>query len=97
MLQTLRNAWKIPDTRKKILYTLMILIIFRIGAVAFPVPFLDPNALRDMLESGQSLLGFVDMMSGGAFSNATIFEISIYQYITYKNDIKLIYVSITDL
>ena len=97
MLQTLRNAWKIPDTRKKILYTLMILIIFRIGAVAFPVPFLDPNALRDMLESGQSLLGFVDMMSGGAFANATIFAMSISPYITSSIVIQLLSVAIPAL
>ena len=67
MLQTLKNAWSVPDIRKKVLYTMLILIIFRIGAVAIPVPFLDPAALRSMLSSGQNLLGFVDVMSGGAF------------------------------
>ncbi len=97
MLQTLRNAWKIADIRKKILYTMMILVIFRIGAVAFPVPFLDPDALRNMLEGGQSLLGFVDMMSGGAFANATIFAMSISPYITASIVIQLLSVAIPAL
>ena len=97
MLQTLRNAWNVAGIRKKILYTMMILVIFRIGAVAFPVPFLDPNALRSMLEGGQSLLGFVDMMSGGAFANATIFAMSISPYITSSIVIQLLSVAIPAL
>ncbi|MFQ9871597.1 MAG: preprotein translocase subunit SecY [Oscillospiraceae bacterium] len=97
MLQTLKNAWSVPDIRKKVLYTMLILIIFRIGAVAIPVPFLDPAALRSMLSSGQNLLGFVDVMSGGAFANATIFAMSITPYITSSIVIQLLAVAIPAL
>ena len=56
MIETLRNAWKIADLRKKILYTLLILFIVRVGSV-IPVPFLDPTALQAMISSNGNLLG----------------------------------------
>ena len=57
MFQTLRNAWKIADLRKKLLYTLMIIAIFRIGA-AIPVPFLNPEAISAMIHTSGNLLGY---------------------------------------
>lgn len=96
MFATLKNAWRIPDLRKKILYTLMILILFRLGA-AVPVPFLDANALQNMVMGEGSLLGYFDILSGGAFANATIFALSITPYITSSIVIQLLTVAIPAL
>ena len=56
MFQTIRNALAVPETRKKLLYTLLIIVIFRIGS-AIPVPFLDPGALKELVQSGGDFLG----------------------------------------
>ena len=72
MLKTIRNAFRVPDLRKKLLFTLMIIVVFRIGSV-IPVPFLDMEALRQAMsnltsaESG-SMFAYLDTLSGGAFS-----------------------------
>ena len=95
MFQTLRNAWHIADLRKKILYTLMIIVLFRLGA-AVPVPFLDSSALQNMITSG-SLLGYIDILSGGSFSRATVFALSITPYITSSIVIQLLTVAIPAL
>ncbi len=81
MFSTIRNAWKIADLRKKILYTLMILAIYRLGS-HIPVPFLNPGALSEMVNQSGSLLGYLDILTGGAFANATLFAMSITPYIT---------------
>ena len=105
MFQTIRNAWKIPELRKKLLFTLMIIVIFRIGA-AIPVPFLNVTVLKELMEplndptasgAGNSLLGFLNIMSGGAFSNATIFAMSITPYINASIIIQLLTVAIPAL
>lgn len=96
MLQTLKNAWKIVDLRKKILFTLFIIIIFRIGA-AIPVPFTDPTALAGLINGQGSVFGFVDLMSGGAFSQATLFALSISPYITASIVIQLLTIAIPAL
>lgn len=96
MFSTLRNAWRIADIRKKILYTLMILIIFRIGS-AIPVPFLDPSALKAMVSQQGNLLGYIDVLTGGAFANATIFAMSISPYITSSIVIQLLTIAIPAL
>ena len=65
MFQTLRNAWKIEDLRKKLLFTLLILVIVRLGC-AIPVPFLDPSRLQEMLDSTQgNLLGYLNPLCSG--------------------------------
>lgn len=83
MFKTIRNAWKVPDLRKKLIFTLFVVIIFRIGSV-IPVPFLDAQGLKAMMsgldESG-SFFGFVNMLSGGAFAHGTLFALSIQPYI----------------
>lgn len=94
MFQTIRNAWAVPETRKRLLYTLMIIIIFRVGA-AIPVPFLDPTALRSLIESNN--LGFLDIMTGGAFAQATLFAMSITPYINAQIIIQLLTVAIPPL
>ena len=80
MLTTLRNAWKITDLRKKILFTLLIVLLYRIGNV-IPVPFVNVEQMSLMFEEQLSgtILGFLNMMSGNAFSMATIFALSIHQ------------------
>jgi preprotein translocase subunit SecY len=96
MFQVFRNAFKIPDLRKKLLYTLMIIVIFRIGA-AIPVPFLDANALKDMVSGGGNFLGYIDVLTGGAFASATIFAMSITPYINASIIIQLLTVAIPAL
>ena len=92
ILTTLRNAWKIADLRKKILYTLMIIVLFRIGA-SIPVPFLQSEALAGIF--GQNtLLGYMNMLSGGALSIGTIFALTIQPYINASIIIQLLTVAI---
>lgn len=94
----MRNAWKVPDLRKKILFTLMVVIIFRIGSV-IPVPFLDVNALKIMMSNvtDNSLFGYLNMMSGDAFSHATMFAMSISPYINASIIMQLLTVIIPAL
>lgn len=96
MFQTLRNAWKIEDLRKKLIYTILILVIVRIGC-AIPVPFLNPAMLKLMVYDGGSLLGYLNILTGGAFSNATLFALSISPYITASIVIQLLTVAIPAL
>jgi preprotein translocase subunit SecY len=95
LLETLRNAWKVVDLRKKILFTLMIVLIYRIGS-AIPVPFLDASVLESFFTDG-SFLGYLDILSGGAFSSATLFALSISPYITASIVIQLLTVAIPAL
>ena len=72
MFQTLRNAWKIVDLRKKILFTLLIVLVFRIGS-AISVPFVDVAMVKAATENGSSeIMNFLTMMSGGGFSNTAL-------------------------
>lgn len=97
MIQTVRNAWRIPELRKKILFTLLILLIYRLGN-AVPVPFVDLNALAGYFNSvGNTALGLLNAMSGGAFSQATIFALSIQPYINSSIIIQLLTVAIPAL
>lgn len=93
MIETFRNAWKIADLKKKILFTLMILAITRVGS-AIPVPFLDPSVLQAMLSGSGNLLGYLDVLSGGALSRSTLFALSISPYITASIVIQLLTVAI---
>ena len=68
MFQVLRNAWKITDLRKKILYTLFIILIFRIGS-AITIPFIDAAAIANAVNSSNTGFEFLTLMSGGGFSN----------------------------
>ncbi len=88
MLQALRNAWKIPDLRKRIIYTALMLILFRVGTFV-PVPRMDPNAVRAMIEKG-ALLGFFDIIAGGAFKQFSVFAMSITPYINASIIVQLL-------
>jgi preprotein translocase subunit SecY len=97
VIETLRNAWKIDDLRRKMLYTFMILLIFRIGA-AMPVPFMRPEVLADSAVMGDgSLLSYINLLTGGAFSQATLFAMSISPYITASIVMQLLQVAIPAL
>ncbi len=83
MFKTIHNAWKVPELRKKLLFTVFVVILFRIGSI-IPVPFLNVNALKNFMDSRVtegSFFGFVNMLSGGAFSHGTLFALSIQPYI----------------
>ncbi|MBE6859903.1 MAG: preprotein translocase subunit SecY [Ruminococcus sp.] len=83
MFETLRNAWKLQDLRKKILYTLLMIIIFRFGS-SITVPFLDTSLVGTWMEDNAvngNFLEYLDTMTGGALSKATIFSLSITPYI----------------
>ena len=98
MLQTIKNAWKIPDLRKKLIYTLLLIVIFRFGSV-IPVPFLSPDVISGLIEQGgkDSLLNLLNTFSGGAFSQATIFAMSITPYINASIIMQLLTVAIPAL
>lgn len=99
MFKTIRNAWQLPDLRKKLLFTLLIIIVFRIGSV-IPVPFLDSAALAsamgDLTNNG-SMFAYLNTMSGGAFSNATLFAMGVTPYINSSIIIQLLTVAIPPL
>ena len=98
MLTTLRNAWKIADLRKKILFTLLIILLYRIGNV-IPVPFVNVESMSQMFNEQLSgtILGLFNMMSGNAFSTATIFALSIQPYINASIIIQLLTIAIPAL
>ena len=99
MFKTIKNAWSIPDLRKKILFTLLIIVVFRFGAT-IPVPFLDVDALQGLMgtvnETGNALR-YLDMLSGGAFANATMFAMGISPYINSSIIMQLLTVAIPPL
>ena len=94
MFETLKNAWKLPDLKRRICFTLMIIVIFRFGA-ALPVPFLDASVMQGFGDG--NLLGFLNMLTGGAFQNATLFALSISPYITASIVVQLLAVAIPAL
>ena len=97
MLKTLRNAWRIEELRKKILFTLLIILLYRLGN-SVPVPYVDTTLLAQYFRSMQNtVLGLYDVMSGGAFSQATIFALSIQPYINASIIIQLLAIAIPAL
>ena len=97
MFQTLKNAWHINDIRKKILYTLFILMIFRLGS-SIPVPFINLAALEEAFVAyNDTLLGYFNILSGGALAQASVFAMSISPYINASIIIQLLTVAIPAL
>ncbi len=99
MFKTVAKAWKMPDLRTKLLYTILIVVIFRIGSV-IPVPFLDIEALKGVmggLAEGGAILAYLDTMSGGAFAQATLFAMSLTPYINSSIIMQLMSVAIPAL
>ena len=93
----MRNAWKVIDIRKKILFTLLIILLYRLGN-AVPVPYVNIDALGQYFNQMQNtVLGLLNVMSGGAFSQATIFALSIQPYINASIIIQLLTIAIPAL
>ena len=97
MIQTIRKAWAIPELKKKILFTAMMMLIFRIGN-AIAVPYVNTELLDTYLTSvGSTYLGLLNAMSGGAFAMATVFALGIQPYINSSIIIQLLTVAIPPL
>ena len=97
MIQTIRKAWGVPELRKKLIFTVLILLIFRIGN-AITVPYVNVDLLQSQLESmGTTILGLYNVMSGGAFATATVFALGVQPYINSSIIIQLLTVAIPAL
>ncbi|NLJ58762.1 MAG: preprotein translocase subunit SecY [Tissierellia bacterium] len=97
MFETLKNAWKIPDLRKRMIFTFLMLVVYRLGAV-IPVPGIDKAVVESMFAgTAGGLLDFFNMMSGGAFKDFTIFALNIYPYITSSIILQLLTIAIPKL
>jgi len=99
VFETLKNAWKIPDLRKRIIFTFLMLVVYRLGAV-IPVPGINRDIIANMFNTGSAgagLLDFFDLMSGGAFKDFTIFALNIYPYITASIILQLLAIAIPKL
>jgi len=97
LFETLKNAWKIPDLRKRMIFTFLMLVVYRLGAV-IPVPGIDKAVVQNMFSgTAGGLLDFFDMMSGGAFKDFTIFALNIYPYITSSIILQLLAIAIPQI
>ena len=98
MIKTLQNAWGIPELRKKILFTLLILLLYRVGNV-IPVPYIDAHTLSHYFDSvlSSTIFGLYNAMSGSAFSQATVFALGIQPYINSSIIIQLLSIAIPAL
>ncbi|MDR2486624.1 MAG: preprotein translocase subunit SecY [Clostridiales Family XIII bacterium] len=92
MFETIIKAWKEPDLRRKIIFTLLMIVVFRLGA-NIPVPGMDRNVIAEAF-SGQGLFEIFDLFSGGAFQNFTIFALSITPYITASIILNLLTIAV---
>ena len=98
MFKTLQNAWKIPELRKKLIFTMMILLIYRLGSV-IPLPYVDTAILANYFDTtlSNTILGLFDAMSGSAFSRATVLALGIQPYINASIIIQLLTIAIPAL
>lgn len=94
MFQTLKNAWKTPDLKKKIIFTFFILILYRLGA-SIAVPYVNPDLVGSLTQG--SILNFMSLLSGGALANATLFALSVSPYITSSIVMQLLTIAIPPL
>ncbi len=97
MFQTLKNAWHIADTRRKIIFTLFIVLLYRIGC-AIPVPYVDSEAWASTFDNaGDTIFGYLNILSGSSFSQGTLFALSITPYITASIVMQLLTIAIPPL
>ena len=98
MFKTLKNAWAIPELRKKLIFTALVLLIFCVGG-KIPVPFVNGDAMKDMFDQqlSNTIFGFYNAMSGSAFSQATVFALGIQPYINASIIIQLLTIAIPAL
>ena len=95
----MKNAWRIPEIRRKIIFTLFVVIVFRFGSV-IPVPFLNVESLKTLMDSvneSGNMLSYINMLTGGAFSQATLFAMGITPYINASIIMQLLTVAIPAL
>ena len=95
MLSTLSNAWKVSDLRKKILWTVFLIVIFRMGSY-IPVPGIDAESLKQLTQS-DGLFGFYNMISGGSLSRFSIFALGVVPYINSSIIMQLLTIAIPQL
>ena len=95
MLSTLRNAWKVPELKKRLLWTLLLITIFRIGSY-IPVPGINTDSLRSLTESG-SLISFYDLISGGSLGRFSLFALGVTPYINASIIMQLLTIAIPQL
>lgn len=94
MFETIRNAWKIADLKKKLLFTLIVIVLYRVGT-AIPIPYVNSAALSSsMLATGGSIFAYLNILTGSAFSNATLFALGINPYITASIVMQLLCIAI---
>ena len=93
MIQTLKNAWKTPELRSKILFTILILLLYRLGA-NIPVPFIDAAAMKANFDMSNGLFGYMSLLSGGALSQGTLFALNVSPYITASIVIQLLTIAL---
>ena len=98
MLETIKNAWKIPEIRKKIIFTLFVILVFRVGSV-IPVPFVDPEMIREMSTgtSANEFFNYLSILTGGGLTYGAIFAMSVTPYINASIIIQLLTVAIKPL
>ncbi|MGM9682604.1 MAG: preprotein translocase subunit SecY, partial [Eubacteriales bacterium] len=97
MFQTLKNAWKIPELRSKLLFTLLIVVLYRLGANV-PVPYVDANVFESASKMmAGSILQYLNIMSGDALAKATLFALGVSPYITASIVMQLLTIAIPGL
>jgi len=96
MIKTIAQAWNIPDIRQKIIFTLLMLLVFRLGS-NIPVPGIDRDILNEVFSGNTGLFGLFDLFSGGAFSNFTIFALSITPYVTASIIFQLLTIAVPSI
>jgi preprotein translocase subunit SecY len=94
VFETIRNAWKVADLKKKLLFTIFIVVLYRLGA-AIPIPYVNSTALStSMLATGGSIFAYLNILTGSAFSQATLFALGINPYITSSIVMQLLCIAI---
>ena len=96
MIQTLKNAWKIPELKSKLLFTLLIVLLYRLGA-QIPVPYISSAVIEGAAMQFSGILEYMDFLAGGALSQATLFALSVNPYITASIVIQLLTIAIPAL
>ncbi len=96
MFKTLKNAWRVPELRRKIIYTLIMFAIIRLGA-HIPVPGVNPGALEELMSGNNNVLGLLDVVSGGAFKSMALFALGVGPYINASIIMQLLTIAIPKL
>ena len=96
MIQTLKNAWKVPEIRSKIWFTLLVVLLYRLGA-QIPVPFLNADLMESFGSQMGGLFEYMNLLSGGAFAQGTLFALNVSPYITASIVIQLLTIALPPL